>query len=97
MLLINTQKALDSMLSTKVKLGADASVAVGPKGAGQGATLTADIVAYSKAKGAYASMALDGQVPAWCSGKRGSRPPFGAQVTPSNRRHDGDERPPPAE
>lgn len=61
-LLINSQKALDSMLSTKVKLGANASVAVGPKGAGQGSTVTADIVSYSKAKGAYASMALDGQV-----------------------------------
>jgi SH3 domain-containing YSC84-like protein 1 len=62
MLLINTQKALDSMLSTKVKLGANASVAVGPKGGGQGATVNADIVSYAKAKGAYASMALDGQV-----------------------------------
>jgi SH3 domain-containing YSC84-like protein 1 len=61
-LLINSQKALDSLLSTKVKLGANASVAVGPKGTGQGATLSADIVSYSKAKGAFASMALDGQV-----------------------------------
>jgi SH3 domain-containing YSC84-like protein 1 len=61
-LLINSQKALDSMLSTKVKLGADVAIAVGPKGAGQGATITADIVSYSKAKGAYASVALDGQV-----------------------------------
>jgi len=62
MLLVNTQKALDSMLSTKVKLGGEASVAAGPKGAGQGATFTADIISFSKAKGAFASMALDGQV-----------------------------------
>jgi lipid-binding SYLF domain-containing protein len=62
MLLINSQKALESMLSTKVKLGADVAVAVGPKGVGQGATMNAAIVSYSKAKGAYASMALDGQV-----------------------------------
>jgi lipid-binding SYLF domain-containing protein len=62
MLLINSQKALDSMLSTKVKLGANASVAAGPKGIGQGATINADIISYSKAKGAFASMALDGQV-----------------------------------
>jgi SH3 domain-containing YSC84-like protein 1 len=61
-LLVNTQKALDSMLSTKVKLGGDASVAVGPKGSGQSGTVTADIVTYSKAKGAYAGMSLDGQV-----------------------------------
>ncbi|MFO1249566.1 MAG: lipid-binding SYLF domain-containing protein [Inhella sp.] len=62
LLLINSQNALDSMLSTKVKLGGNASYAVGPKGAGQGSTMNADIVSYSKAKGAYASMALDGQV-----------------------------------
>jgi lipid-binding SYLF domain-containing protein len=62
MLLVNTQKALDSMLSTKVKLGAGVSVAVGPKGAGQAASITADIISYARAKGAYASMALDGQV-----------------------------------
>jgi len=62
MLLINSQKALDSMLSTKVKLGADVAVAVGPMGAGQGASINAAIVSYSRAKGAYASMALDGQV-----------------------------------
>jgi SH3 domain-containing YSC84-like protein 1 len=61
-LLINTQKALDSMLSTKLKLGADAAVAVGPMGTGQGASISAAIISYSKAKGAYASMALDGQV-----------------------------------
>ena len=35
MLLVNTQKALDSMLSNKVKLGAGVAMAVGPKGAGQ--------------------------------------------------------------
>ena len=62
MLLINSQKALDSLLSTKVKLGAGVSVAVGPKGAGQAASISADIIAYSRAKGAYASIALDGQV-----------------------------------
>ena len=62
MLLINSQKALDSLLSTKVKLGAGVSVAVGPKGGGQGATASADIVSYSRAKGAYAGMSLDGQV-----------------------------------
>jgi len=60
MLLVNTQKALDSMLSNKVKLGAGASIAAGPKGAGQAASV--DIVSYAKAKGAFASMAFDGQV-----------------------------------
>jgi lipid-binding SYLF domain-containing protein len=62
MLLVNSQKALDSLLSTKVKLGAGASIAVGPKGAGTGASVTADLVSYARTKGAYAGMALDGQV-----------------------------------
>lgn len=59
---VNTQKALDSLLSTKVKLGGDASIAVGPKGAGAAATFTEDFVSYSKSKGAYANMSLSGQV-----------------------------------
>jgi SH3 domain-containing YSC84-like protein 1 len=59
---VNTQKALDSLLSSKVKLGGDASIAVGPVGAGAGSTFTADFVAYSKSKGAYANMSLNGQV-----------------------------------
>lgn len=62
MLVVNTQKALDSLLSTKVKLGGDASVAVGPKGAGAASTFTEDFVSYSKSKGAYANMSLSGQV-----------------------------------
>ena len=61
-LLVNSQKALDAMLSTSVKLGGGLSVAVGPKGAGQAANVTADLVSYSRAKGAYAGMSLDGQV-----------------------------------
>ncbi|MBK6864962.1 MAG: lipid-binding SYLF domain-containing protein [Ideonella sp.] len=62
MLVVNTQKALDSLLSTKVKLGGDASIAVGPKGAGATSTFTEDFVSYSKSKGAYANMSLNGQV-----------------------------------
>ena len=61
-LVVNTQKALDSLLSTKVKLGGDASVAAGPKGAGANATFTEDFISYSKSKGAYANMSLNGQV-----------------------------------
>ena len=62
LLLINSRAALDSMLSTKVKLGADVAIAVGPKGVGQGSTAASAIVSYAKAKGAYAGIALDGQV-----------------------------------
>jgi len=61
-MIVNTQKALDSLYSNKVKLGGDASVAVGPKGVGTGASLTADFIVYSTSKGAYAGMAVDGSV-----------------------------------
>jgi lipid-binding SYLF domain-containing protein len=62
MLLVNSQKALDSLLSTTVKLGAAASVAVGPRGSGEGAAMTADFISFSRNRGAFASMSLNGQV-----------------------------------
>jgi lipid-binding SYLF domain-containing protein len=62
MLVVNTQKGLDSLLSTKVKLGGDASIAAGPVGAGANANFAEDFVSYSKSKGAYANMSLNGQV-----------------------------------
>ena len=62
MLLVNSQKALDSLLSTSVQLGAAASVAVGPRGSGEGAAMTADFISFSRNRGAFVSMALNGQV-----------------------------------
>lgn len=61
-MVVHTQKALDSLYTNKIKLGADASVAVGPKGIGTGASVTADFVVYSQAKGAFAGLAVDGSV-----------------------------------
>jgi lipid-binding SYLF domain-containing protein len=61
-MLVHSQKALDSLYTNKVKLGADASVAVGPKGIGTGASVTADFIVYSQAKGAFAGLAVDGSV-----------------------------------
>jgi lipid-binding SYLF domain-containing protein len=61
-MVVNSQKALDSLYSNKVKLGGDASAAIGPKGVGTGASLTADFVVYSTVKGAFAGMAVDGSV-----------------------------------
>jgi len=61
MMLVNTQKGLDALLTTQLKLGAGASIAAGPKGAG-GNVATTDIVSYSLTKGAYAGLALDGSV-----------------------------------
>lgn len=62
LMVINSQKALDSLYTNKVKLGGDASVALGPKGQGTGASVTADFVVYAKAKGAYAGFSVEGSV-----------------------------------
>ena len=49
--LVMTAKGMNSLLATSVKLGGDASVAAGPIGAGANSDLTADFVAFSRAKG----------------------------------------------
>lgn len=60
------QKGLQSMLKSKFKLGADASVAAGPVGRNaQAATdiaMNAQFLTYSRAKGIFAGLALDGTV-----------------------------------
>ena len=65
-LLVMTQKGIDSMLSTTFKLGADASVAVGPVGAGvEGATapnLSSDMLSFARNKGLFAGVSLEGAV-----------------------------------
>jgi lipid-binding SYLF domain-containing protein len=60
-LMIMTQKGMDSMLSSSFKLGGDVSVAVGPVGAGAKAQ-TADVIAFSRAKGVYGGVNLEGAV-----------------------------------
>jgi len=65
-LVFTSRKGVDSLLSSKVKLGADASVAAGPVGraaeAGTDVALKAEIYAYSRSKGLFAGIALDGAV-----------------------------------
>lgn len=63
-LLVMNDKGADSVLSSKVKLGADASAAAGPKGrdtsAETDAVMTAEILSYSRAKGLFAGISLAG-------------------------------------
>jgi lipid-binding SYLF domain-containing protein len=63
-LLVMTQKGIDSMISTTVKLGADASVAVGPIGRGiEGSTapnLSADLLSFSRAQGLFGGVSVEG-------------------------------------
>jgi SH3 domain-containing YSC84-like protein 1 len=63
-LLVMNERGASAILKSKVKLGADASVAAGPVGrtasAETDATLRADILSYSRARGAFAGIALEG-------------------------------------
>ena len=60
--LVMTEKGLNSLLATSVKLGGDASVAAGPVGAGAKSDVVADFVTFSRAKGVYGGLNLDGTV-----------------------------------
>jgi lipid-binding SYLF domain-containing protein len=60
--LVMTEKALNSLLATSVKLGGDASVAAGPVGAGAKSDVVADFITFSRAKGVYGGLNLDGTV-----------------------------------
>src|SRR5580692_11817604 len=63
-LLVMNPAGARSLLSSKVKLGADASAAAGPKGrTAEGATdvvMTAEILSYSRNKGLFAGISLEG-------------------------------------
>jgi lipid-binding SYLF domain-containing protein len=58
--------ALGRLLSDKFKLGGDASVAAGPVGrnatASTDVSLTAEILSYSRSKGIFVGVSLDGTV-----------------------------------
>jgi len=65
-MLFMNDHALQSLLSDKFKLGADASVAAGPVGrnaaAGTDLKLTAEILSYSRTKGVFIGVSLEGAV-----------------------------------
>lgn len=67
LVLAMTRKAVDSLFSSSFKLGGDASVALGPVGAGAKANadipnVTADFLAFTKTKGLYGGLNLEGAV-----------------------------------
>jgi lipid-binding SYLF domain-containing protein len=63
-LLVMNGRGVDKLLRNKVTLGADASVAAGPvgrtAGAGTDATMTAEMLSYSRSKGLFAGIDLSG-------------------------------------
>jgi SH3 domain-containing YSC84-like protein 1 len=63
-LLMMSPRSAENMLKSKVKLGADASAAAGPVGrtasADTDVTLRAEILSYSRSRGLFAGISLEG-------------------------------------
>jgi lipid-binding SYLF domain-containing protein len=63
-LLVMNEKGAKSILTSKVKLGAEASAAAGPKGRSAAAAtdvvMKAEILSYSRSKGLFAGVSLEG-------------------------------------
>ena len=63
-LLVMNDRGATSVLSSKVKLGADASAAAGPKGRAAGAAtdvvMQAEMLTYSRSRGLFAGVSLEG-------------------------------------
>ena len=60
--LVMTDKGMNSLLSSSFKMGGDASVAAGPVGAGAKSNIVADLITFSRSKGLYGGLNLDGTV-----------------------------------
>ena len=62
--LVMDNRGADSLIHSKVKLGADATAAAGPKGreaeADTDVTMRAEILTYSRARGVFAGVSLEG-------------------------------------
>lgn len=80
--LVMTEKGVNSLLSTSFKLGGDVSVAAGPVGAGTGAPINADMVVYTRAKGLYGGLNVDGTVISVDDGRNHAY--YGRAATPTD-------------
>ena len=60
--LVMTEKGFNSLLSSSFKMGGDASIAAGPVGAGAKSDIVADLIQFTRAKGVYGGLNLDGTV-----------------------------------
>ena len=84
MFLVMNPKGINKLWENKVKLGADVSVAAGPVGrtaaAETDAELHAEILSYSRARGAFAGISLNGSV--LNQDTDGNRDLYGHSVTP---------------
>lgn len=80
-LAVMTQRGMEQLLSTNVKLGGDLTLAAGPIGAGAKAQ-TVDVLAFSRSRGLYGGISLEGAIlkarHSW------NREYYGADVTPAD-------------
>ena len=60
--LVMTDKGFNSLLASTFKMGADASIAAGPVGAGAKSDIVADLITFSRSKGVYGGINFDGTV-----------------------------------
>ena len=80
-LLVMTQRGMEQLLSSSVKLGADLTLAAGPIGGGAKAQ-TVDVLAFSRSRGLYGGISLEGALlkarHSW------NREYYGADVSPAD-------------
>jgi lipid-binding SYLF domain-containing protein len=81
-LLVMSQKGVDSLLTSQFKLGGDVSIALGPVGGGAKGDITTDFISFAKSKGLYAGLNLDGS---YLSVRDGlNKAYYGKQATPAD-------------
>jgi SH3 domain-containing YSC84-like protein 1 len=97
-LLIMNESGANSVMSSKVKIGADASAAAGPVGRNATAetdvVLKAEILSYSRAKGLFAGISLEGST--LRSDDGGNKSIYGRDITAKEIVREGKVRPPAA-
>jgi lipid-binding SYLF domain-containing protein len=84
-ILIMTERGITSFLGNSLKLGADAGVAAGPIGLGASAAtanLSADLISFSRSRGLYGGVSLDGSVVAVRDDLNAAF--YGRKVTPTD-------------
>jgi lipid-binding SYLF domain-containing protein len=80
---VRTQKGLEEFYRSDFKLGADVGVAVGPLGSSTSMEgISADLVSFGRAKGAFMGMALDGAMIAVSDGSNAAY--YGKSVRPTD-------------
>lgn len=96
--LLMNDRAASSLLHSKVKLGGDVSAAAGPKGrtaeADSDAYLRAEILSYSRARGVFAGVSLDGST--LRPDREGNRKLYGSDATAARIIRESDYSAPPA-